>query len=261
MLIGVNLVTELVQTTILTGRVLNAKPVSLLLIAAPESGKTSVVLQQPCEAAAVMNDVTGRGLQVLCQMKAELSHFILTDLTTVGAHKSNVARYTISQLTAITEEGLKATAVGGQIETYQHGRRGIIACLTQSMAKDKRAWWHRIGLTSRMLPFSYTYSTPLIIKIKGSIDHNKQSKDAGEFIIPKEPISVGFNARETRQVRHLADEMAGRLKEIGIRRLKQFRALAQAHALLRHARKVERQDVEFIESIQPYISYTEPKAL
>jgi len=261
MLIGVDLVTELVQTTILTGRVLDGKPVSLLLIAAPESGKTSIVLQQPCEAAVVMNDVTGRGLQVLCQMKGELSHFILTDLTTVGAHKSNVARYTMSQMTAITEEGLKATAVGGQIETYQHGCRGIIACLTQTMARDKRAWWHRIGLASRMLPFCYEYGTPLVIKIKGCIDRDVKSRELGSFIIPKEPVAVKFGVREVASVRHLADEMAGELKEIGIRRLKQFRALARAHALLRHTRKVGPNDVAFIERIQPYISYTEAKAL
>jgi hypothetical protein len=261
MLIGVERLLELVQTTILTGRVSDMRPVSLLLIAAPESGKTSIVLQQPCEQVAVLNDVTGRGLQLLCQMKAEISHFVLTDLTTVGAHKSSVARYTMSTLTAITEEGLTATAVGGQIETYQHGRRGIIGCLTASMAKDKRAWWNRIGLASRMLPFSYVHSTPLVIKIKASIDKNQRGKEPEVFITPKAPIEVRFGAKETTQIRQLADIKANELKEIGYRRLKQFRALAAAHSLLRHKHKVDAQDVQFIESLQPYISYTDAKSL
>ena len=86
MLIGMQLIREVVETVILTGRLKEHEPVSLLLVASPESGKTSVVLEKECSGVIALTDVTGRGLQDLCKMKQEVSHMVINDLVSVSEH-------------------------------------------------------------------------------------------------------------------------------------------------------------------------------
>lgn len=268
-LLGLGLITELVKTTILTGRLKNDKPVSLLLIAPPERGKTSIVIEQPCKAVAVFSDVTGRGIQKICQQSPELSHIILTDLVAIMSHRDTVNRGTIAMLNAMTEEGIKATAYPNEITTYSEGMRGIIACLTVGLAKDGRAWWNKTGFSTRMLPFFYDHSMDLAVRIRASIVNGEYEKHPGkpkQFRIPARKINVTISKTSAEAIQHLANRAAELLgSEIGYRRGRQFRALARAHALLRagwHAApSVTKEDTGFLSRVMPYISYTKAETL
>jgi hypothetical protein len=263
------LVREAVETVILTGRLVGHAPVSLLLVASPESGKTSVVLEKDCQGILALTDVTGRGLQELCRQRAEVSHFVLNDLIAVGAHKASVSRYTFSMLNAMTEEGISATATPGGFEKYTGGRRGIIASVPTSIAKDGRNWWNKIGLTSRMLPLAFKHSIDLNLRIKTAIVNGasqKNPKPKGEvltFKIPAEPIRVYIPPVIASAVREVAEAVSAKFKEEGYRRVKQFLALASAHVLLRTWKnpRVGKGDVEFLRKLAPYVSYTTPREI
>ena len=269
-LLGIALLREFVESVFLTGRVMECEPQSALLIAQPESGKTSVVLEKNVASAVALSDVTGRGLQELCKMKPEISHLIINDMVAVMSHRQTVNRYTLSMINAMTEEGIQATAFPGQLETYGNGRRGLIACLTSDLVSDGRAWWNKIGLTSRVIPFSYYHSTELTLKIKAAIDSGKNEKrkeappPREALFIPKERVVVKLASREARKIRLLADEKSKEIQETGYRRLKQFRSLARGHAIWRRQRApyaVAEDDVRFLERIFPYMSYTEARPL
>lgn len=262
-LLGVELIKEMVETVILTGRVKGFAPVSLLLIAAPESGKTSVVLERPCKAALALTDVTGKGIQEICKLQPSLSHIIINDMVAVMAHKQTVNRFTLSMLNAITEEGIQAVAYPGSIQNFANGRRGVIACLTTDLANDGRSWWNKIGFTSRMVPFCFEHSEQLTIRIKESIDAGVQKANtpASEFVIPELPINVKVDPKHIREIRRLADVQSERLQEKGYRRLKQYHCLARAHAIRRGNWKnavVNESDVDFLRRLQIFVSYTEP---
>lgn len=268
MLIGMNQIREVVETVILTGRLKGHSPVSLLLVASPESGKTSVVLEKECAAVIAMSDVTGRGLQELCKMKPDVSHIIINDLVAVNAHRSSVNHYTMSMINAMTEEGIMATAFPGQIETFKHGKRGIIASIPTTMSRDGRAWWNKIGLSSRMLPLAFKHSEDLKMKIKTIIvnGHTKSSKVKSNpeiFLIPDSSILVKIPVEYATQIQSYAQIISERFKEEGYRRLKQFLALACAHAIRRTWRNpsVTNADVKFIENLLPFVSYTKPKEI
>jgi hypothetical protein len=267
-LIGMNLIRETVETVILTGRLKNHAPVSLLLVASPESGKTSIVLEKECSAVIAMSDVTGRGLQELCKMKPDVTHIIINDLVAVNSHRPSVNHYTMSMINAMTEEGIMATAFPGQIETFKHGKRGIIASIPTTMSKDGRAWWNKIGLSSRMLPVAFKHSENLKMKIRAVIvnGHTKSSKkksDPETFLIPSNELDVVIPANFARQIEAFSIVVADSFKEEGYRRLKQFLALAAAHALRRSwkNRIVKQEDVDFLARLLPYISYTTPKEI
>lgn len=270
-MIGTEFLRETVETIILTGKVQGVSPVSLLLIAAPESGKTSVVLEKPCDAIKAYADVTGRGLHAILKLNPHLTHIVINDLVATLSHRQTVNRYTISQLNSMTEEGITAIATPMGEEEYEAGKKGVIASLTLELAKDSRRWWNKVGFSSRMLPFCYIYSRDLILAIKAAIDDSKgRSKPAKRkvqrsdtFTIPRDPVKVIYNDAEAKQIRRLADTRSQILEEQGMRRLKQYHAIAQAHALWRKRSKpqVGERDIQFIERLDRFVSYDKPEVL
>lgn len=263
MLIGVELPLEFVESVILTGRLQPPHaPVSALVIGAPEMGKTTIVNNKKSKAIAVFSDVTGRGLVEACKLNAEISHFILNDLVAIMSHRQSVNKYTQAILNALTEEGLQAMALPGGIETIANGKRGIIACITLDLIKDGRSWWNKIGFASRMLPFGFSHSKELIIKIKDVIDEGRKPvhvKNGNELRVPHANLSVKFPDKYVKIIHAMSDDKARELQDpTGYRRLKQFRSLACGHALRRSFKKptVNELDIDFLNRIFPYISYT-----
>jgi hypothetical protein len=259
------LVREVVETVILTGRLREHNPVSMLLIASPESGKTSIVLEKECTGIIALTDVTGRGLQELCKAHPDICHIVINDLVAVSAHKASVSRYTMSMLNAMTEEGIQATAFPGKLETYEHGRRGIIASIPTTMAHDGRQWWNKIGLSSRMLPFAFKHSEEMNLRIKTFITSNKAAMNSNHnaFPLPQVPLKVSISLAHAKAVQDIAEVISVKFQEEGYRRLKQFRAMACAHAVRRTWKHptVTQKDVEFLREISPFISYTRTKEL
>lgn len=262
---GFDILRELIQTVILTGRVKGHQPVSLLLIAPVERGKTSIALERPCKSTVALSDVTGGGLREICKAHPEISHFVLTDMIAVTSHKSFVAKGTISMLNAITEEGLQGTAYPGSVEFYQAGRRAIIGCLTTKLAQDQRQWWTRTGFASRMLPFAFDHPNELQIKIHDAISEGKfeHAETSVPLHVPDGCIGARFTAMAVRVIRALAEHKGKELSEIGYRRHKQYRTLAAAHAIGRTWKHpvVQLEDIQFLKVIDPYISYTETRLL
>ncbi len=262
MLIGMDFVREVIETVILTGRVKNHAPVSLLIIANPESGKTSVVLSKTCKSVIALTDVTSGGLRELCKNRPEVSHFILNDMVAISAHKSSVVGATISMLNAMTEEGIMATAYPGSVEVAVHGKRAIIASIPNGMVNDKRNWWNKTGFASRLLPFYFIHSRDLVFKIKAHImatNAAPHEKASAEFKVPELPVNVTIPETLKKDIRILSDESIGK-GDIGYRRLKHFKALASAHAVWRgepwKSAQVRKQDIEFLERLIPFISLT-----
>lgn len=268
------MIRELVDAVILTGRVKGCYPISLLLIAAPESGKTSIVLDKPCKAVEAFTDVTGRGIHAILDKHGEITHIVINDLVAVLSHKQSVNRYTISQLNALTEEGITKIATPAGIVDYDGGRKGVIASLTLEMAKDARYSWNKVGFTSRMLPFCYYYPNDLIVRIKNHIDEKAVSSNGREyngkakalekeFHTPPKALAVDYPINLSKEVRYISDVRAAVMKETGMRRLHQYHAIVQAHALLRHRVRpiVLKEDIDWLKTIDLYVSYTEARAL
>lgn len=270
-LIGSERLLEWVETILYSGRVKNESPLSTLLIATPECGKTSAVahtiVEGKCKTAVSLTDVTGKGLMKLCQQDPKISHFIFNDLVAVMAHKENVNRYTLSILMALTEEGIQMVAGPMGIENFQSGKRGVIACSTPGMAKDKRTWWRQHGLASRMIPFYFDHSPELQIRIKDEIekkakgDTKRKKKVPGEIElrirIPNREVNVRMEKKFSDTIRHMAETKAVYLGDPkGYRRLRQYLALAKSHALARGRREVSGVDIQFLERVDPFISYS-----
>lgn len=257
-----HLLSEIVRSTLLTGHLIEHDPVSLLFIAAPESGKTSIVLANKCPSAIPITDITGRGLQKICSVRPEIRHIIVNDLIAVASHKPSVSQYTLAMLNAMTEEGLQTIVTPETIEKFEHasGRRGIITSITLEVLKDGRKWWNKIGMTSRMLPICFKLSSPAVIEIKSQVDgDSKQGIVECILPVPKKLHPIFFPKERGVECRFIADERARHLGEIGIRRLKQYRAMARGHALLAHRANVTKEDIDFLANMDAFVSFSSPR--
>lgn len=264
-LIGVDKLREFFETIILTGRVKDLEPVSAMIIADPERGKTSVVVEKNCEAFRVLTDLTGKGIQWLCQMDHKCTHLVVNDMVTIMAHGRTTRDYFLSMLIAMTEEGVRAVAGPQGLETVNKGRRGFVGCITSSQAKDNRSWWYKRGLSRRMVPFHFDYSADLILNIKARIDngHGANFVSNEVFTIPEKNIPVQIPEQMATKIRTISDFRAKKLGQLGISLLKNYRGMAQGHALLRSFKNpiVNEQDVEFLIRIDPYVDWTTPGLL
>src|SRR6266850_1503738 len=149
MLFGVHLLREFFQTIVFTGRLKEKDPVSTMLIAAPERGKTSIVLEKNCESLVVLTDCTGKGLDFVCQMNQKASHIVINDMAVIQAHSGKAGAYFYSRLIAMTEEGIRAMAGPQGFSSVDKGRRGFVGCITSDQARDHRMSWYRRGLARR----------------------------------------------------------------------------------------------------------------
>jgi hypothetical protein len=261
-LLGVGLASEFVHTVILTGAVENANPVSALIIANPEQGKTSIVLEKSCDQVIPMTDVTGKGLKMLCQMKPEATHFVVNDMGIVMAHSGKTREYFFGMLLAMTEEGIKTVASPDGVEVIKTGRKGIIGCITTEQAQDNRMWWQKRGLARRLVPFHYAYAEGLIIRIKNNIvnGHHISFDESKPPIYPKVKVSVSLDHFLSEKVRQLSDKKAIELGQLGISLLLRYQAMVKAHALFRNWKnaKVTEDDVMFLQRIEPYVNWMMP---
>jgi hypothetical protein len=265
MLMGIDLLREFFQTIVFSGKVKGKDPVSTMLIAAPERGKTSVVLEKVCESLVILTDCTGKGLDFVCQMNQKATHIVINDMAVIQAHSGKAGAYFYSRLLAMTEEGIRAMAGPQGFSSVDKGRRGFIGCITSDQACDHRMSWYRRGLARRMVPFHFDYPEKLVLKIKEEIHNGHENGFYNHEIlrVPDILIEVKLEESVSHEIGALSDSRAEKLGELGISLLKNYRALARAHALRRDWKKpvVNKLDVEFLKRIDPFINWEEAALL
>jgi hypothetical protein len=231
-------------------------PVSLFLVAPPESGKTSLALEAAGKHSAVLTDCSAIGILQELQSNPEATHIILTDLTAVAGHKQSVQTLTIAVLNALAEEGSYKIALPHMQHLDMKGRKaGVIACCVPSMLSDNRRWWNTNGFASRMLILRYSHSPSLVLRILSAIAADN-GKGKPRSISAKTEVKeqyIDIPRRQSKAILELSRQLAVSNGEVGYRKLKQLRSLACGHALMRKARSVSIKDVDLVSKTIEYM--------
>jgi hypothetical protein len=290
-LIGMDFAVEVVQTVLLTGYLEDEKPVSLLIIASPESGKTTATRNANIsirpdghgeELAVALTDTTGKGLLRIVREHPRATHVIFNDLAITTSHKNHVVKYLFGVISAMTEEGLSKIADPGGICSYgDEGVKGIIGSITPRLARDQRFVWNVTGLTTRMLPFFYEQGVKIQLKVRrfhaGLLEVSDHTDETQPLVIPSQKMHVSMERHYKEEILEIADIVAKRLskegvtrkdpdyKELGYRRIDQFRSLAKAHSLLTDPDdenpRVHRINVEFLRKLSRFVSFKKAEDL
>jgi hypothetical protein len=260
MLIGTGLINEFIDSIIHTGFLKSDSPQSAMLIATPESGKTSIVEDKSCRSVAVVSDMIGSGILDELAQKSYLRHIVINDMVAVMAHKEVTNQRTFAIMSALTEEGLGRVMMPGGL-AMDFGRRkvGFICCIPFELASDNRRWWNRSGFSSRFIPFNYEYSEALQLDIKRTmiVSGAYETKNgAHRPVVPTKRFDVAIDEKRSKEIQAFADAVAERMAEKGIRRGKQLRALLRGHALTQKRLAVEVEDMAFLKRLVPHLNYT-----
>jgi hypothetical protein len=266
MMIGTALISEFVDSIIHTGFLMNDSPQSAMLIATPESGKTSIVENKNCRSVLMVSDMIGSGLLEELSKKSYVKHIIINDMIAVMAHKEVTNQRTFAVMSALTEEGLGQVMMPGNLSVNFGGRKvGFVCCIPSEMVTDGRRWWNKTGFASRFIPFNYEYSEGLQIEIKKTVIISGAYERANHNIklsMPLKRYDVAIDEKEARLIQSIADLISKKMEnEKGIRRGKQLRALARGHALIEKRLIVNADDIKFLQRIGPHVNYTLSKEL
>lgn len=260
-LVGTSLVEDLVQSVALSHLVAERDRLGLLLLAAPENGKTTIATAAECEHVRKISVITARSVMQLTGEK-DVEFLLFNDLSVIKALSKPTVALLINTLNQVTQGETGVAMFAGQTTVAIERQLGIIGCLPFKIFTDRRAHWQEQGFISRMLPFAYTYDAELVATIKDGVDKGKSKvkpRPMPEMI--EAPVSIKMSEKQTKSVRALSDSKAASLKQVGIRLLKHYHTLVRAHALRHDRRVVNEDDLEFLRAVDTYISITECRPL
>jgi hypothetical protein len=260
-MIGTTILPDIIRSAILSTRVIaqGVMPVSLFVIAPFEHGKTRLALENKGadNESLVLTDLTGIGLLEQLQMNPLATTVVVNDLSVVVGHRQSVNKLTMSILNALAEEGSYKIAMPKMAHLDLRGRRvNVLACCVPDVVSDKRNWWYRSGLMSRMLQVKFEHSIALQLKIHKAIqDGSEQNIQPNELHVPQIEVPVDFPVTISSELAALSAKVYEAAGETGYRKHKQIRALAAGHAILRTWKHphVDRSDTEFIEKCLPFL--------
>lgn len=264
-MIGTTVIESLVQATALSHLIKGQKRVSLLLMAAPESGKTTIATAATAKHICRVAVITGRSIIQQARDNKALEFLLFNDLSAVRAMSASAVGLLVVLLNQITQDEPGIVAFAGKEVDAIDRPLGIIGCIPFATFVDHRAKWKELGFVSRMIPFAYQYPRALVAEIKDGIDsgHAKTNSVTARKMpkAGKRQYEIKMSPTITRQVRNLADARAAQLGQLGIRLLQNYHCLIRAHALLQKRSSVNQDDLLFLRAVDSHVSITECKEL
>jgi hypothetical protein len=243
---------DIIKLTLYTGYIKNEKPVSLMVIAKPETGKTQTMLKfMVNKGVAFLTDVTAFGItrDLLPRIKSgEIRHLIIPDMVKPLSRSGKVVMNFIAFANALIEEGIITLSSYASHEEFKVPVKcGIIGAVIKEDLFKKLDYWGTIGFISRFIPFSYDYAIDSVQKIFEYIikgDYTKE--DPIKIKTFKQDKDISISPQQARKLIPLAQEIGRKQKLFGFRALRDLKVLAKASALERGKDKVSDYDIKRI---------------
>lgn len=262
-IVGIQPLIDIVALTLQTAFVKDSidgyRPISLLLIAKPESGKTTTIHRfATLPFVYYTEEITVKVLVEKVLRKAEnkeIRFILIPDLLNCVKKQTYTREPLIQTLKSLVDEGVKNIETFHKQFTYKtFVKCGLITAITRSEFYARQARYSlysdlkRYGFLSRMIPFSYEYPIDKIVKIFEYVMSGKTETNA-KVIIPKirrfkterfyEPNPELFS-----KLREISRGLASYMDAYGIRTQKNLQKLCYANALLNKRDYVSKEDVE-----------------
>jgi hypothetical protein len=250
-LINVEPLKKIIECALISPYIKNEKPISLLIVAKAESGKTSVMKQYRQNKGIVyVSDCTAYGItrDILPKMASgEIKTLMIPDLITPLSKSHKTRQSLIAFLNNLVEEGI------AKITTYamiwdKEVKANLITAVTDEALRDGRHDWAKMGFLSRMIIFSYSYNISTIVKILNHYSEHGLSNGKANFKLPRKEVEIELPKEIADKLNPIAMKVGEQFKVYGIRAKINFRTLLKALAY-RNGRKVvtEAEFQEFLE--------------
>lgn len=195
-MINTEKIERIIELAIISGYIKDrTAPISVILIAPPESAKTKIIQKFVSKHTLETSDLSAKSItDVIIPMleRDELHHIMIPDMIKILAHKSATVDSTMTFLNALMEEGIKNQLFFGQEFFMKKTQKcGLItSCTFEYFYKIFRKW-NDMGFLSRFLPVSFSYSAPTIAQINFQIARNNMFSELTKLKkIAKKQITI-----------------------------------------------------------------------
>lgn len=242
---------KMIECALISPYIKNEKPISLLIVAKAESGKTSAMkLYRQNKGVAYVTDCTAYGItrDLLPKMvSGEIRTLMIPDLLTPLSKSSKTRQSLIAFLNNLIEEGIV------KITTYaviwnKDVKANVITAVTDQAIKDGRHEWAKMGFLSRFIVFSYSYNLSTIMEILNNYSKHGLNIENEKLQLPKKEIDIELPQEIADRLNPIAMKIGEQFQLYGIRAKINFRTLLKALAY-RNGRKTvtEAEFQEFLE--------------
>jgi len=275
-MIQVDRILNLLELVVWSGYIKGEQPVSALVTAPVEAGKTDVIMKfAQNEGCIALTDVTAYGImrdygQAIINKKVR--HLIIPDLVKPLSRGKDTVHSLIAFLNSLIEEGvyristyaerIGAPSVGADLQAQPIPVKcGLIATLARGVLEDGRHHWSRMGFMSRLLPISYNYAVTTQMEIHKSIARRDYLGDAPiKLNLPSEDAEVRLESKEADELLTLTTMLSSLSANsspqqvYGFRLQKHLQRLAMASAIKDRRDIVQQKDVDLIKNLSPVIN-------
>jgi hypothetical protein len=260
MLIEVDPLKDIVELALQAQFVLPYIPINLLLIARPETAKTSMLsYTSKKDFVFYANEVTAKMLidQVLpLAQRKEIRCLVIPDLLNCIEKQRSTREAFLNFIKSAIEEGIV------QIQTYHKRfvsqepvRFSLLTAITVTDFLKIRKYLAKIGLLSRFVPFSYDYPFEKVKKILQFIESDSKFKGEIDFKIIKEERAIQGDENLFKDLEIISSKLGSQCDAYGFRSQEKLQQLAKANALLNNRYKVEKEDIDKIIRLSNWINY------
>ncbi len=258
-MLGMDCLEDLVKLAIWSGKVAGERPVSLIIIAPPESGKTQLIKKfSDTPGVCYFSDLTLSGLyELLPEIEGgRIHHLLIADLLKLVSRKRETVNNLITALNNVIEDEYISIKIYGWNREYRGLRCGFIGGITPSEFQDRRRKWHNLGFLSRALPVSWSFHKSLIDAI---YTFNAEGRYRGFAVksldLPEAPVEVHLPSDLAKELILDAKIVAAAEGCYGFRLQKQLNALAKASALSEGRTTVTDHDILRVKELVVYMNF------
>ena len=288
-LIGLDTLTEILETVIWSGALANSIPISVLIVGQSGTGKSKTVLSFEAPSLFCTNDMTSSGLFEAMQRDREnkIRHIVFPDMNAILSHKGSTTDLFFGNMLALMSEGITRIDDGRQQKEMPHLPVGLIAAATPEMYDLQDKKWSMTGFKRRFLPLFYTYSMQTRQRVNGEIREGNitlKQLTKKKIELPKTLATVAISKEEGLRIEAMSLQLADSLswsaqrfrdpesKRIFVRAVAGampmeftphliLRSLASTNALKHRRGKVGPKDIEFLSMTINFTRYGSPVQL
>jgi hypothetical protein len=247
-----------VEATLYSAYVKDEKPLSLLIVAKPESAKTLVLKRyRENKGIVYLTDCTAYGLtrDILPKVTSgEIKHILVADLITPLSKSAKTRQSLVAFLNNLIEEGV------AKMTTYatvwdKEVRCGLLSAITDDALQDGRHEWAKMGFLSRMFIFSYTYPISAVYKIFDSLIGDKGGIDEKIHLkFPSQPKNVVLPKPIAKKLIPISMKVGESMKLHGFRFFLNTRTMLKSLALLNGRTTVTNREFEEFLELSRYLN-------
>ena len=253
---------EVIQLCLYSAYIEDEKPISLLIIAEPESGKTQMLKKfRHNKGIVYFTDLTAYGITKaifpLLESGQKVNHIIIPDLLNPLSKSQVATKGFIQFMNSLIEEGIC------EIYTYaiqikkEDLNVGLISAITSDAFFSRKTTWKKIGFLSRVIPFSYKYGIGSVIEIMESIYKEEyHNEEKVSLCFPNEKKKIFLSKELAKEMFPFTLLLAKQSSSYGFRVQKQLQILLKSSALLDGRSQVEMKDVEKLKRIVKFLNFS-----